>query len=112
MTPLSSVSVATAVELFASWRVRYKFVATSIHSKAPDKMIRRTRMVRRDITLDILRQDILRQRSRLSIFRRRLLPNWLQRMILGELLTLSAAYLNRVTLITAPRSPSLPPSLG
>jgi len=79
--PLSSVSVATAVELFASLLVRYKFVATSMHSKAPDKMIRRERMVRRDITLDISR------RPARPFQRRRHLPSGFQRMNFGEAAT-------------------------
>jgi hypothetical protein len=51
MILLSSVSLATAAELLASLFVRYKFVAINMHSNAPDKMMRRERMVRRDITL-------------------------------------------------------------
>jgi hypothetical protein len=47
---LSSVSVATAVELFASVRIKYRLVAISIHSKALDKIMSLARMVRRDIT--------------------------------------------------------------
>src|ERR1700730_4082832 len=72
--PLSSVSVATAAELFARLLVRYKLVATSMHSTAPDKMIRRERMVRRDITLDISR------RPALPLQNRRHLPSGFQRM--------------------------------
>src|ERR1700676_982978 len=56
ITPLSSASFATAAELFASLFVRYKFVAMTMHSKTPDKMMRRERMVRRDITIDISRR--------------------------------------------------------
>ena len=51
MMLLSSVSRATAAELLASLLVRYRLVAINMHSNAPDKMMRRERMVRRDITL-------------------------------------------------------------
>src|SRR6478609_9633568 len=108
MLPLSSVSLATAAELFASLLVKYRLVATSMHSKAPDKMIRRARMVKRKITLG----TSSRRATPSGLEHPQALPPGDQQMSVDEFAASLACYLNKVTLITAPRSPSLPPSRG
>ena len=92
---LSSVSVATAVEFFASVRVRYKLVAISMHSNAPDNIM----------SLALAVADAVSHLRPLPVEQASTYDDWGDRDIVGYCL-------KSVTLITAPRSPSLPPSLG
>ncbi len=56
MMLLSSVSVATAAEFFASVRIRYRLVEISMHSSTPDKITNLVRMVKRDINRETSRR--------------------------------------------------------
>jgi len=92
------VVLEQAVELYKK--------ATGTDPASIDPASRHGRMVRRDIAIDISR------RPSQPFQHRRHRPRRVHWMNLGELSTSSVCYLNSVTLITAPRSPSLPPSLG
>ena len=75
--------IATAVEFFASVRIRYRLVAMSMHSSTPDKITSLARMVRRDITRETSRQTL---QPTFGPY----LETRLRRLMVGEVATSSA----------------------